>query len=135
MITAVDTCVLLDVLLADPVHGPGSAIALRRALREGPIIACAPVWAELTSALPAPGAVSALERLGLQFEPMRRESAIAAGALWRVYRARGGKRERVVADFLIGAHAMGHAERLLTRDQGFFRDYFEGIQLLVPETA
>jgi hypothetical protein len=38
----------------------------------------------------------------------------------------------VVADFLIGAHAQLHAERLLTRDRGFYRACFSGLKVLDP---
>ena len=40
MITAVDTNVLIDVLEPDPVHGRGSLDLLRRAMREGSVVAC-----------------------------------------------------------------------------------------------
>jgi predicted nucleic acid-binding protein len=44
----------------------------------------------------------------------------------------GGTRERVIADFLIGAHAMAKADRLLTRDRGFYRRYFKDLTVLDP---
>jgi hypothetical protein len=48
------------------------------------------------------------------------------------YLQRGGKRGRVVPDFLIGSHAQIHADALLARDYGFFRDYFKGLTVIDP---
>lgn len=133
MITAVDTSVLLDVFLDDAEFSMRSAAALRSCLREGALVACEVVWAELAGAFPeSRQAEVALDRLGLGFVPMASASALRAGDLWREYRARGGRRRRVIADFLIGAHAVEHADRLLTRDRGFYSAYFEGLTLLDP---
>jgi predicted nucleic acid-binding protein len=40
MVTAVDTSVLLDVLLNDPRHAPASIAALHRAAAEGSLAVC-----------------------------------------------------------------------------------------------
>lgn len=133
MITAVDTNVLLDVFKPDPSFGPRSAAALRRCLAEGALVACDPVWAEVAGQFrEARSAARALERLGVTFDPLDRETALAAGSAWRRYRTRGGERQRVVADFLIGAHADRRADRLLTRDRGFYRSYFRSLRVVDP---
>ena len=44
-----------------------------------------------------------------------------------------GEQPRTVPDFLIGAHALLQCTALITRDAGFFRDYFKGLKLIVPQ--
>ena len=133
MITAIDTNVLLDVFLADPQFGLASAAAIRSALQQGRIIACEAVWAETCATFDdGSAAVAALQHLGVQFDPIAEAAAVLAGDLWRSYRASGGPRTRVAADFLIGAHARTHADRLLTRDTGFYRDHFGELSILAP---
>ena len=55
--------------------------------------------------------------------------------MFRVYLERGGKRGRVVPDFLIAAHAQTHAQRLLARDRGCYRDYFIQLDLWDPTSV
>ena len=55
------------------------------------------------------------------------------GVVQRRYRQRGGNRNRTVADFLIGAHAMMQCNALITSDDGFYRDYFKGLKVIVPK--
>lgn len=133
MITAVDTNVLLDAFGADPVFGTASSNTLRRCLAEGGLTACDVVWAEVSAALPSPArAAEAMDALGVAFVPLDRESAFAAGVAWQTYRRHGGRRARLIADFLIGAHASSTADRLLTRDRGFYRAYFKRLVVLDP---
>lgn len=136
MITAVDTSVLLDVFGADPTFGLRSGKVVRSCLAEGRLIACEVVWAEIGSFFPSPDAAQdAMDRLGVEYSPIELKTALAASKAWKVYRTRGGQRERVVADFLIGAHAFSQAERLLTRDRGFYRTYFSRLRVLDPAKA
>lgn len=136
MITAIDTSVLLDVLGGDATYGPASAAAIRDCSREGSLIACDVVWAELSSMFEAGAdAGAALARLGVDFSAITRDSALAAGDSWREYRRRGGTRTRLVADFLVGAHAAQQADRLLTRDRGFYRSYFTDLEVVDPTGA
>jgi predicted nucleic acid-binding protein len=133
LITAVDTSVLLDVIGADAEFGPASADALRGCLRAGQVVACEVVWAECSARLTdAETAVDRLSRLRVAYSSTDSEAALAAGAMWGAHRRRRPERERIVADFLIGAHALVHADRLLTRDRGFYRSYFGELRILDP---
>ena len=136
MITAVDTNILLDVFGADPVFGQASARLLNRCLAEGAVTACALVWTETAAAFPSREAFSqAMSTLGIGFDAISQASALEAASAWRAYRAQGGKKDRVAADFLIGAHARHQCDRLLTRDRGFYRGYFQSLNVLNPLVA
>lgn len=133
MITAVDTSVLLDVFTADPTFGPASRDSLGACLTSGTVLVSGVVWAETSAFFPEPeSAEAAMTTLGAAFSPLDRRSAELAGQAWRHYRKRGGSRQRVIADFLIGAHASRQADCLLTRDRGFYRSYFPDLTVVDP---
>jgi predicted nucleic acid-binding protein len=133
VITAVDTNVLLDVFGADPKFATASSEALRRCLREGALVASEVVWAETATVFGDAGVFrDAMDKLLTSFSPLTEEAAIKASDAWRRYRAGGGPRDRIAADFLIAGHALVVADRLLTRDRGFYRRYFAGLRILDP---
>lgn len=132
MVTAVDTSVLLDVLLNDPRHAQASLTALRRAAAEGSLVLSETALAEIVPVLKPGDLPRFLADWKLTFLPSTQAVAALAGEMCRTYLDRGGKRGRVVPDFLIAAHAQQLADRLLARDRGYYRDYFTQLTLWDP---
>nr|VFJ63983.1 MAG: hypothetical protein BECKFM1743A_GA0114220_103452 [Candidatus Kentron sp. FM]VFJ64420.1 MAG: hypothetical protein BECKFM1743C_GA0114222_103682 [Candidatus Kentron sp. FM]VFK15030.1 MAG: hypothetical protein BECKFM1743B_GA0114221_103504 [Candidatus Kentron sp. FM] len=131
------TTVLIDILEPDPVFGESSKEALRRCLRKDYVVACDIVWAEIATAYQTDveALLVLLEQIGIGFSPLSQDSALAAARIWYAYREKGGTRRRIAADFLIGAHAFMQCDRLLSRDSGFFREYFSDVTLIVPTSV
>jgi predicted nucleic acid-binding protein len=136
MITAVDTNVLLDIFAADEQFGEASRELMRRCRAEGSLTACEVVWTELGPSFDSREALTGvMALLGVDFSSINLETALKAGDAWKARQRQAHPRPRVVADFLIGAHALVQADRLLTRDRGFYRTYFEGLPILDPAAA
>lgn len=135
MITALDTSVVLDVLTADARFAVQSERALREARSQGKLVVCECVVVEL---LPALGDKDRLLELfgdwHIEFSALDLRASLIAGGYFRTYLARSdtSSPRRVVPDFLIGAHAQIHADRLLARDRGYLRDYFEALTVWDP---
>lgn len=149
MITAVDTNILLDLLIPGAPEGDRSERALGEAAASGAVIVSEPVSAEIAGAF---GDRESLQRFllrtGTVLEPSSSDALYRAGQAWQEYNRRRrlgtvcrrcgaeqhllcaacgspmGIRQHLVADFLIGAHAEVHANRILSRDRGFFSTYF-----------
>ena len=132
---AVDTPVLFDILIGDPRHAEASETCVGEALARDEVVVCAAVVAEVQAMLDtSEDLMDILSSVGIRFEPMTESAGVRAGYMNKRYRSRGGKRsERVSADFLVGAHALMQCNGLITRDPGFYRDYFKGLKLIVPK--
>ena len=134
MTSAVDTSVLIDVLARDPTFSASSRYALEQASREGALIVCPVVVAELRAAYRDDAQVRRLlPDLEIHVVDTDMQDGLDAGKIHRAYIHAGGRRGRVVADFLIGAHARNHATRLIARDRGFFRNHFGDLEVWYPD--
>jgi len=130
MITFVDTNVLLDVFLPDPEWGSKSKANLEIAFNQGALVVNEIIYSELSPQFPNKEMLDdALRQLSIRIVSLDLEVAYHAGKKWQQYRKTGGKRNRVLADFLIGAQAEMRSEKLLTRDRGFYKKYFKELDI------
>jgi len=132
-VVLVDTCVLLDVVQADPRWAKWSTAQLEHAAEHGGLMINPIVYAEFSVWY---GDIQRLERtvadFGAVFEELPREALFLAGKAFRQYRARRGTRQHVLPDFFIGAHAAVRELPVLTRDTSRIRTYFPTVALLAP---
>jgi predicted nucleic acid-binding protein len=135
--TAVDTNAIVALWDKDARLSAAAQRALDAALARGGLVVAGPVVAELMA---APGRTetflsSFLEDTGVAIdwdlgEPVWR----AAARAFRGYSERRRKQRdtgprRILADFLIGAHALTHGFRLLTLDDRLYRAAFPGLKI------
>jgi len=132
MTTAVDTNVVVALWNEDDTLNTLARTALDAALGRGRLVISAPVFAELAAAP---------SRSESFLDSFCRETGISVDwdmneAIWRAagraFQTYAGRRRsqghpgprRILADFVIGAHAMQRGYRLLTLDDGLYRTTF-----------
>ncbi|WP_328733361.1 type II toxin-antitoxin system VapC family toxin [Falsiroseomonas selenitidurans] len=131
-----DSRVLLDLLTDDPRWAAWSAAMLEQAATAGPIGINDVIDAEISVRFAVPEALDAfLADAGVARLPMSGPALFLAARAHARYRARGGTRSGVLADFCIGAQAAveGWSLPLLTRDTRRYRSAFPGLDLIAPE--
>lgn len=137
MTTAVDTNVVIALWDKDPTLSSAAEKALDTAFHRGTLVAAAPVFAELIA---APGRSEAFvgsffEDTGIAIDwELTEQVWRLAGRAFRAYAERRRKQRdpgarRILADFIIGAHASANGFRLLTLDDGLYRAAFPTVAL------
>ncbi len=133
MITAIDSSVLLDLLLDDPRFGSLSERAIKNARSKGRLVVCEAVVAEIRPILKSDEDGNAFfSDIGIEFEPCSYEAALLAGTMYTRYLDNRGGAKSVLPDFLVAAHAIKTSDALLARDRGYYREYFKNLVLIDP---
>ncbi|MBI5101403.1 MAG: type II toxin-antitoxin system VapC family toxin [Nitrospirae bacterium] len=156
MITAVDTNILLDILIPGERHSESSKRLLDKHLANGKLILCEVVFAELAARFSSEHDLKMfLAETGMRLVPSNEKALHIAGMRWAAYARRSkrnqfscsecGKsfsmhcphckamvtrRQIVLSDFLIGAHALEQADCLLSRDLGIFKNNFSELKIV-----
>ena len=130
---AVDSPVLVELLSNGPQADAVEA-CLRQSLVGGRVVVCGATLAEVCASLRGGAEVlEALEEMGVHFNALEAKSALRAGEMHRRHRQRGGSQRRGLDEFMIGAHALLQCDGLITWNDTFYRDYFKGLKLIVPQ--
>jgi predicted nucleic acid-binding protein len=156
MITAVDTNIILDVLIPNEPFSESSKKLLDAHLSKGRLILCEVVYAELAAQFPSEEELKQfLTETGMRLEYSNEKSLYIAGTRWAKYSRKSNKdlfpcsqcgqsfavacprchsaitrRLHVLSDFLIGAHALIKADCLLSRDLGIYKTYFNDLKVV-----
>ncbi len=131
----VDSNILLDVLIPDPVWEDWSSGALAAAAESSPLVINPIVFAEVSVGFDRIEDLEAALPAELRREPLPWDAAFLAAKAFLAYRRRGGTKLAPLPDFFIGAHAAVRGYTLLTRDAGRYRTCFPTLALIVPTGA
>jgi predicted nucleic acid-binding protein len=138
MTTAIDTNVIVALWNEDDALNRAAQRALEAAQEGGGLVICGAVYAEL---LAAPGrgvtfvdGFCAETGIGVEWE-LGEKVWRAAGVAFQSYVARRRKQKgeeprRILADFLIGAHALLSGYKLLTLDGRMYRASFPRLMIV-----
>ncbi|MEX2535542.1 MAG: PIN domain-containing protein [Trueperaceae bacterium] len=137
MLSAIDTNVISALWSREP-KARKLALLLGRAREEGGLVVCAPVHAQLFAHPTATPAFieQFLVDTGIDVDFQLSEAVWrGAGEAFASYAERrrdsgGGQPKRLLVDFLVGAHALFKADRLLTLDPARYQTAYPALTLV-----
>lgn len=134
MAIAIDSNILIDLIGEQTAFTGGSIEALDTARLKGALLVCPVVLAEISGYFVRADDLSeSLQDMQISFSDFTLDDAHEAGAAFVRYRRKSSQsKDRMLADFLVGAHALNHADALLTRDRGYYRTFFPRLKLISP---
>ncbi|NDU92336.1 MAG: type II toxin-antitoxin system VapC family toxin [Ferrovum sp.] len=132
----VDTNVLVDVLEDDPEWSDWAINQLRSQAKIHRLAINPVIYSELSLTFSSAETLDlTINDLGLSLIEIPRSALFLAGKAFTRYRRQGGKKQNVLSDFFIGAHAAVSDYPILTRDSRHYTSYFPGIILITPDRA
>ena len=142
MRTAVDTNVFVTLFSGDEEAAPVAQAALEGVSERGQLAVSPAVYAELVAGRDASTVENSFSEKGIEVDwDLGKEVWRTAGMRYGAYaRARKQQRgdpgpRRILADFLVGAHALHLARALLTSDARIYGTYFSELTVLTPEES
>ena len=131
--TAIDSNILIDILFNDHEFAADSAAALTSSSMQGAVVIRSVVIAEVAGYFPqAEAAQKFFSGIDADITELDTKGAISAGQIWR-HRSQKD-RTRILPDYIVAAHAVEFADRLLTRDAGFPRMNVPGPVVVSPDS-
>jgi len=129
----VDSNVILDIFLDDPLWADWAEAALEKYSRDAILLINAIIYSEVSIGFERIEELeSAVARTGIQLIEIPKEALFLAGKVFLKYKRRSGIKRTTLPDFFIGAHAAVLGVELITRDVKRYRSYFPTVRLIAP---
>lgn len=129
----VDSNIILDVFLNDPVWADWSESTLEKYIHHAKLYINSIVYSEISISFELiEDLESAIAKAGFQMLEIPKEALFLAGKVYLKYKKRKGVKRTPLPDFYIGAQAAVLNLQLITRDVSRYRSYFPTVELITP---
>ena len=130
----VDSNIILDVFLDDPVWADWSEAVLSEYATHTPLCINQIIYSEISIGFKKIEELEvAISSSGFQMLEIPKEALFLAGKAFLGYRKNHGEKRFPLPDFYIGAHAAVSGLELITRDKNRYQTYFPTVRIISPE--